>query len=94
MTTIRPKRKVKSNLATQRIVSTAGICGGSPRIAGTRIPVAVLLRCRALGFTERGYWRATRLSKADLTAAWAFADKAQNAPSGPDHWVHVEHSCG
>ena len=95
MTTIRPKRKVKSNLATQRIVSTAGICGGSPRIAGTRIPVAVLLRCRALGFTEarilEGY---PALSKADLTAAWAFADKAQKLLlSGPDHWVHVEHFC-
>jgi uncharacterized protein (DUF433 family) len=57
-----------------RIVATPGICGGQPRIAGTRIPVAVLLRCRALGYSDErvleGY---PTLKKADLTAAWKYA---------------------
>jgi uncharacterized protein (DUF433 family) len=59
-----------------RIVTTQGICGGQPRIAGTRIPISVLIRCRALGFSDarvmEGY---PALTKANLAAAWAYADK-------------------
>ena len=34
------------------IESTAGVCGGDPRIAGTRIPVWTLEHYRRLGLTE------------------------------------------
>ena len=34
------------------IESTPGVCGGDPRIAGTRIPVWTLEQYRRLGMTE------------------------------------------
>jgi len=72
------RRKTKSAAARERIVSTVGVCGGNPRIAGTRIPVATLLRCRALGFSEERILESyLALSKADLAAAWAFADNGK-----------------
>ena len=75
MVTSRPRRKTESATGSKRIVSTAGVCGGNPRIAGTRIPVATLLRCRALGFSEDRILESyPALSKTDLAAAWAFAD--------------------
>jgi uncharacterized protein (DUF433 family) len=59
--------------ASNRIVVTRGVCGGRPRIAGTRIPVAVILRCREIGFSDerilKGY---PALTAEDLSAAWAF----------------------
>jgi uncharacterized protein (DUF433 family) len=38
-------------MATRGIERTAGICGGEPRIAETRIPVWVLVQYRKLGAT-------------------------------------------
>ncbi|MBK9056201.1 MAG: DUF433 domain-containing protein [Chloroflexi bacterium] len=35
------------------MVSTLGICGGAPRIAGTRIPVWTLVQYRQLGSSGR-----------------------------------------
>ena len=78
MASVRPKRKTQNGEVIKRIVSTAGICGGHPRVAGTRIPVAVLLRCRALGFSNARILESyPALSHADLAAAWAFADNAK-----------------
>jgi uncharacterized protein (DUF433 family) len=63
-----------------RIVCSPGVCGGRPRIAGTRISVDTLLRCREIGFTEarilKGY---PALSAADLAAAWAYAARRARA---------------
>ena len=70
----RRKQKSQPNLK-DRIVVTPGVCGGQPRIAGTRIPVAVLLDCRALGLTNRRILESyPALTTDDLAAAWAFAD--------------------
>ena len=54
------------------IESTAGVCGGDPRIAGTRIPVWTL-EIRRLGLTEAqilGAFPALRAT--DLVNAWTF----------------------
>jgi len=60
-----------------RVVSTPSVCGGEPRIAGTRIPVSVLVQCREIGFDDarilKGY---PTLSPEDLAAAWAFAERS------------------
>lgn len=75
------RKKVAPAKHSARIVATPGVCGGQPRIAGTRIPVAVLLRCRALGYSDErvleGY---PSLKKADLAAAWKYA-RAMNGRS-------------
>jgi uncharacterized protein (DUF433 family) len=55
------------------IESTAGVCGGDPRIAGTRIPVWTLEQYRRLGLTEAqilGSFPALRAT--DLASAWSF----------------------
>jgi uncharacterized protein (DUF433 family) len=59
--------------ATLGIESTPGICGGEPRIAGTRIPVWVLVQFKKLGTTEAEILRAYPTLRAeDLTNAWAY----------------------
>ncbi len=58
---------------TPGVVSTPGICGGDPRIAGTRIPVWVLVQFKQLGTTEAEILRAYPTLRAeDLTNAWAY----------------------
>lgn len=58
---------------TPGIVSTPGICGGDPRIAGTRIPVWVLVQFRNLGTSEADILRAYPTLRAeDLTNAWTY----------------------
>jgi uncharacterized protein (DUF433 family) len=55
------------------IESSAGVCGGDPRIAGTRIPVWTLEQYRRLGLTEAqilGAFPALRAT--DLVKAWTF----------------------
>ena len=55
------------------IESTAGVCDGDPRIAGTRIPVWTLEHYRRLGLTEAqilGAFPALRVT--DLVNAWSF----------------------
>ena len=59
--------------ATPGIESTPGICGGDPRIAGTRIPVWVLVQFRNLDTSEAEILRAYPTLRAeDLTNAWAY----------------------
>jgi len=53
--------------------STSGVCGGEPRIAGTRIPVWSLEQARRLGASEADLLRDyPGLRAADLVNAWTF----------------------
>ena len=56
-----------------RIVATPGVCGGSPRIRGRRIPVWLLVEWRRLGQTDAELLDAyPTLSQSDLEAAWQY----------------------
>lgn len=58
---------------TPGIESTPGICGGNPRITGTRIPVWTLAQLRHLGATDAEILRAYPTLRAeDLANAWAY----------------------
>jgi uncharacterized protein (DUF433 family) len=55
------------------IESTAAVCGGDARIAGTRIPVWTLEHYRRLGLTEAQILVAfPALRATDLVNAWSF----------------------
>ncbi|WP_034419634.1 DUF433 domain-containing protein [Candidatus Entotheonella palauensis] len=55
------------------VISTSGICGGHPRIIGTRIPVWVLVQYRKLGASEADLLNAYPTLRAeDLANAWAY----------------------
>lgn len=55
------------------IESTAGVCGGEPRIAGTRIAVWMLESARRLGSSEADLLRDyPTLRAADLVNAWTY----------------------
>ena len=55
------------------IEKTAGVCGGSARIARTRIPVWTLEQYRRLAMTEAEMLRAfPTLQAADLASAWDY----------------------
>lgn len=57
------------------IEATPGVCGGDPRIAGTRIPVWVLDHYRRLGMTDAEILaNYPTLRAADLVNAWAYVD--------------------
>lgn len=74
------RRKPVAERAGERIITTPGVCGGQPRIVGTRIPVAVLLRCRDLGLKNSRILESyPSLTAEDLAAAWAFAAGAKSA---------------
>jgi uncharacterized protein (DUF433 family) len=55
------------------IESTPEVCGGDPRIAGTRIPVWTLGQYRRLGMTEAQILDSyPGLRAADLVNAWGY----------------------
>lgn len=55
------------------VESTPGVCGGEPRIAGTRIPVWTLEQARRLGASEADLLRDyPGLRAADLVNAWTY----------------------
>jgi uncharacterized protein (DUF433 family) len=55
------------------IESTPGLCGGAPRIAGTRIAVWTLEQARRLGASEADLLRDhPELRAADLVSAWTY----------------------
>ena len=55
------------------IESTPEVCGGEPRIAGTRIPVWTLENYRRLGLSEAQILGAfPSLRATDLVNAWSF----------------------
>ncbi|NJP09568.1 MAG: DUF433 domain-containing protein [Leptolyngbyaceae cyanobacterium RU_5_1] len=57
------------------ITKTPGVCGGDACIAGTRIPVWVLVQARNLGISESQLlYDYPTLSATDLANAWVYAD--------------------
>lgn len=55
------------------IVRTPDVCGGDARVAGTRIPVWVLVQYRQLGATEADLLHMyPPLRSEDLANAWAY----------------------
>lgn len=59
-----------------RIVRTKGICGGLPRVAGTRFPVWVLVSYRKQGMSNDEILKLfPTLSRMDLVAAWKYASQ-------------------
>lgn len=58
-----------------RIIATAGICGGSAGIYGTRVPIWGLEVGRRVGRSDENLLRAyPALTVADLEAAWRYVD--------------------
>ncbi len=61
------------NAAFPGIECRAGVKGGDPCIAGTRIPVWLLVKARLLGSDEQDLLKAYPSQRAqDLRNAWAF----------------------
>jgi uncharacterized protein (DUF433 family) len=55
------------------VVSTPGVCGGSPRLIRTRIPVWLLQHLRQTGFSESKILEAyPTLTAGDLVQAWGY----------------------
>lgn len=60
---------------SSHIVQTSEVCGGSARIAHTRIPIWILEQYRRLGMCEAELLRAyPSLRAIDLVEAWRYAD--------------------
>jgi uncharacterized protein (DUF433 family) len=56
------------------VISTPGVCGGSPRLVRTRIPIWVLQRMRQAGFSEAKILESyPTLTASDLVEAWGYA---------------------
>jgi len=59
---------------SEGIVTDAGICGGRPRVKGTRITVEFLLRLKAAGWSEeRILENYPHLTREDPQAVFAYA---------------------
>src|SRR5262249_57766391 len=64
----------RRTLAFPSVVSTAEVCGGSPRLIRTRIPIWVLQRMRQLGFSDSKILESyPTLTAGDLVQAWGDA---------------------
>lgn len=64
-----------SNVRPAPIVKTPGVCGGTARIDGTRIPVWQLVEERDQGASEARLLNSYRtLTARDLVAAWDYAE--------------------
>jgi uncharacterized protein (DUF433 family) len=60
----------------QGIEKTPGVCGGRACIAGTRIPVWVLVNSRRLGYSDSELLdNYSILSAQDLVNTWSYAEK-------------------
>jgi uncharacterized protein (DUF433 family) len=56
------------------VVSTPNVCGGSPRLIRTRIPVWLLQHLRQIGFSEAKILESyPMLTAEDLVQAWGYA---------------------
>jgi uncharacterized protein (DUF433 family) len=86
-----------ATVLTPRIEKTPGVCGGEARIAGTRIPVWLLVQYRKSGVTDKRLLEFyPHLTAADLEACWDYYqhhtneleqslwlnDTAANVPAG------------
>lgn len=59
---------------SERITTDAGICGGRPRVRGTRISAEFLLGLKAAGWNEeRILENYPHLTREDLQAVFAYA---------------------
>ena len=57
------------------IMKTVGVCGGDACIAGTRIPIWVLVNARHLGISESQLlYDYPTLTATDLANAWIYAE--------------------
>lgn len=64
-----------SDLEGRPIVETPGICGGSPRVYGTRIPVWGFERARRNGWSDLDLLENyPSITQADLENVWAFVE--------------------
>jgi uncharacterized protein (DUF433 family) len=55
------------------VVRTPGVCGGSPRLIRTRIPVWLLQQLRSTGFTDARILECyPTLTAGDLAQAWGY----------------------
>jgi uncharacterized protein (DUF433 family) len=55
------------------VVSTPGVCGGSPRLVRTRIPIWLLQHLRQLGFSDAKILACyPTLTATDLAQAWGY----------------------
>src|SRR5262245_32974730 len=55
---------------------TPGVCGGAPRVAGTRVPVWILEALRRDGANDRKLLEAyPQLNQQKLSDAWAFVEQ-------------------
>src|SRR5438067_13710349 len=62
-----------ANVLTPRIEKTPGVCGGDARVAGTRIPVWLLVYARRRGSTDAALLADyPSLTRADLDAVWDY----------------------
>jgi len=58
----------------KEITKTAGVCGGSACIAGTRIAVWLLVEAQQMGITEAQLLQDyPHITAADLVNAWAYS---------------------
>jgi uncharacterized protein (DUF433 family) len=56
------------------VISTPGVCGGSPRLVRTRIPIWVLQRMQQVGLSEAEILESyPTLAASDLVQAWGYA---------------------
>lgn len=59
----------------QGIEKTPGVCGGRACIAGTRIPVWVMVEARRIGYSEADLLENySTIDAADLANTWAYAE--------------------
>ncbi len=57
------------------IEKTPGVCGGSARVTGTRIPVWSLVQAREMGYSdERLLYEYPTLRASDLQNVWTYFD--------------------
>ena len=69
------------------IEATPGVCGGDPRVAGTRITVWSLAAARRLGATDTQLLdEYPSLTPRDLANAWSYAE---SHPDEVDRLIHA-----
>lgn len=69
----RSRRPVQGGIENPGISCTPGVCGGSPCIVGTRIPVWVLQRARLAGASDDALLEAyPSITNADLKNTWLY----------------------
>ncbi|MEL6351328.1 MAG: DUF433 domain-containing protein [Cyanobacteria bacterium J06627_28] len=62
------------SVSSRGIRKTPGVCGGEACIAGTRVPVWVLVSYRQLGVKDSDQlYNYPTLTASDLVSAWAYA---------------------